>query len=54
LNLLRSIEQLSLLSHSTDTEAIIKLLDELIPNSSILQHTESNVKGQTSLLTFDV
>jgi FlaA1/EpsC-like NDP-sugar epimerase len=53
-NLLRSIEQLSLLSHSTDTEAIIKLLDELIPNSTIRRPSESNVQGQTPILTFDL
>lgn len=53
LNLSQTIDSLSCLSHSNDTEAIIKLLDELIPNSSIRQLSESNVKGQTSLLTFD-
>jgi len=53
-NLIQSIDHLSRLSHSDDTEAIIKLLDELIPNSSIRQSTESKVKGQTSLLTFDL
>jgi len=53
LNLSQTIDTLSRLSHSDDTEAIIKLLDELVPNSSICQQSESNVKGQTSLLTFD-
>lgn len=51
LNLPQAIERLSLLSHSNDTDSIIALLDELIPNSSI---SESKVKGQTSLLTFDL
>ncbi|HNQ93593.1 MAG TPA: polysaccharide biosynthesis protein, partial [Anaerolineales bacterium] len=51
LNLPRAIERLSSLSHSNDTDAIITLLDELIPNSSI---SESKVKGQKSLLTFDL
>jgi FlaA1/EpsC-like NDP-sugar epimerase len=53
-NLIQSIEHLSRLSHSNDTEGIIKLLNELIPNSSVRQQTESNVKSQTSLLTFDL
>jgi len=53
-NLSQAIDSFSHLSHSDNTEAMISLLDELIPNSSILQHTESNVKGQTSLLTFDL
>jgi hypothetical protein len=34
-NPIQSIEVLSSLSHSNDTEAIMKLLDELIPGSSI-------------------
>ena len=51
LNLPQAIERLSLLSHSNDTDAIITLLDELIPNSSI---SESKVEGQKSLLTFDL
>jgi len=51
LNLPQAIERLSSLSHSNDTDSIIALLDELIPNSSI---SESKVKGQTSLLTFDL
>ena len=54
LSLPQAIASLSRLSHSDDTEAIIKLLDELIPNSSIKQTSESSVKGQTSLLTFDL
>ena len=53
-NLIQSIENLSRLSHSDNTEAIIKLLDELIPGSSIRQPSESNIKGQTSLLSFDL
>lgn len=53
-NLPQAIDSLSLLSHSDDTEAIITLLDELIPNSTIRRATESNVKGQTSILTFDL
>ena len=54
LNLPQAIDSLSRLSHSDDTEAIIKLLDELIPNSSIRKTTESQVKSQKSLLTFDM
>jgi len=54
LNLPQAIDSLSRLSHSNETEAIVKLLDELIPNSSIHQQTESKVTGQTSLLTFDL
>lgn len=54
LNLPQAIEHLSRLSHSADTEAIITLLDELIPNSTIRRASESHVKGQTSLLTFDL
>jgi FlaA1/EpsC-like NDP-sugar epimerase len=54
LNLTQAIDSLSRLSRSNDTEAIVKLLDELIPNSSIHQPSESNVKSQTSLLTFDL
>ena len=53
-NLIQSIEHLSRLSHSDDTEAIIKLLNELIPNSTIHHTSESDVKSQTSLLTFDL
>jgi hypothetical protein len=54
LNLPQAIDSLSRLSHSDDTEAIIKLLDELIPNSSIHQQSESKTKTQTPLLTFDL
>ena len=54
LNLHQAIEHLSRLSHSDDTEAIIKLLNELIPNSTIHHTSESDVKSQTSLLTFDL
>ncbi|MCC6498964.1 MAG: polysaccharide biosynthesis protein [Anaerolineales bacterium] len=49
LNLPQAIDSLSRLSRADDTEAIIKLLDELIPNSSM-----SQVKSQKSLLTFDL
>jgi FlaA1/EpsC-like NDP-sugar epimerase len=57
LNLHQAIESLSRLSRSNDTAAMITLLDELIPNSSIRatqQSSESNVTGQTSLLTLDL
>ena len=37
LNLSQAIDSLSSLSHSADTNALIKLLDELIPGSSIRQ-----------------
>ena len=50
----QAVDSLSHLSHSDDTEAIIKLLNELIPNSSIHHQTESNIKSQTSLLTYDL
>jgi FlaA1/EpsC-like NDP-sugar epimerase len=49
LNLTQAIDSLSRLCRSADTEAIINLLDGLIPNSTILTS-----KGQTSLLTFDL
>ncbi len=54
LNLPQTIDSFSALSHSADAEAIVTLLDELIPNSSIRQPSESKVKSQTSLLTFDL
>ena len=59
LNLPQAIERLSSLSHSNDTDAIIALLDELIPNSSISESKVkgdalSSSKGQKSLLTFDL
>jgi FlaA1/EpsC-like NDP-sugar epimerase len=54
LNLPQAIDSFSALSHVNDTEAIIKLLDEIIPGSSIHRQTESNVKSQSSLLTFDL
>lgn len=54
LNLSQAIDSLSRLCHSADTDAIITLLDELIPGSSIRQPSESNVKSQPSLLTFDL
>jgi FlaA1/EpsC-like NDP-sugar epimerase len=53
-NLIQSIEHLSRLSHSDDTEAIVNLLDEIIPNSTIRHSSESNVISQSSLLTFDL
>jgi len=53
-NLPQAIDTLSSLSHSNDTEGIIKLLDELIPNSTIRQSAESKVKSQTSLLAYDL
>jgi FlaA1/EpsC-like NDP-sugar epimerase len=46
-NLIQSIEHLSRLSHSNDTEAIIKLLDELIPGSSIRETPQPDI---TSLI----
>lgn len=49
LNLPQAIDSLSRLSRADDTDAIIKLLNELIPNSSM-----SQVKSQNSLLTFDL
>jgi FlaA1/EpsC-like NDP-sugar epimerase len=54
LNLIQAIDSLSSLSRVNDTEAIIKLLNGLIPNSSIRHLSESNVASQTSLLTFDL
>ncbi|MFZ5882895.1 MAG: polysaccharide biosynthesis protein [Chloroflexota bacterium] len=54
LNLSHAIESLSRLCRANDTEALVELLDELIPNSSIRRASESNVKSQTSLLTFDL
>ncbi len=54
LNLSQAIDSLSRLSHSNNTEAIIVLLDELIPNSTIRQTSESNISSQTSLLTYDL
>ncbi|HSG44194.1 MAG TPA: nucleoside-diphosphate sugar epimerase/dehydratase [Anaerolineales bacterium] len=48
------IDELSRLSHLDDIEAIVKLLNELIPESSIRQQTEPNVEGRASLLTFDL
>jgi len=54
LNLSQAIDSLSRLSHSNNTEAIILLLDELIPNSTIRQTSESNINSQTSLLTYDL
>jgi FlaA1/EpsC-like NDP-sugar epimerase len=53
-SLIQAIDSLSRLSHSDETEAIVKLLDELIPNSTIRQSTDANIKSQTSLLTYDI
>jgi hypothetical protein len=53
-SLKQAIDSLSRLSHSDETEAIVKLLDELIPNSTIRQSTDANIKSQTSLLTYDI
>ena len=50
----QSIEQFSSLSHTNDTEAIIQLLNQLIPNSSIHRQPEMDIKDQTSLLTYDL
>lgn len=49
-NLPQTIDSLSRLSHLDDTKAMIALLSELIPNSTIRQISESNVKS----LTFDL
>jgi FlaA1/EpsC-like NDP-sugar epimerase len=54
LNLVHAIDSLSRLSATADTDAIISLLDDLIPNSSLRERSESKVKRQTSLLTFDL
>ena len=43
LNLIQVIEQLSRLSHLNDTEAISKLLDELIPGSSIQESPQPDI-----------
>ncbi len=47
LNLSQAIERLSALSRSADTDAIIALLDELIPNSSIREASQTDI---TSIL----
>jgi len=44
-NLSQAIDTLSRLSHSDDTEQIIKLLDELIPGSSIEETPPSELTG---------
>ncbi|MBI4759639.1 MAG: polysaccharide biosynthesis protein [Chloroflexota bacterium] len=54
LNLPHAIDSLSRLCRANDTAALLDLLDELIPNSTIRRASESNVKGQASLLTFDL
>lgn len=54
IDLPQAIERLSALSRSADIDAIIALLDELIPGSSIREQSSSKVKSQTSLLTFDL
>jgi len=46
-SLTQTIEQFSRLSHSNDTEAIINLLDELIPGSSIRETPQADI---TSIL----
>jgi len=46
-SLSQTIEQFSRLSHSNDTEAIINLLDELIPGSSIRETPQTDI---TSIL----
>jgi FlaA1/EpsC-like NDP-sugar epimerase len=46
-NLIQGIEQLSRLTHFNDTEAIVNLLDELIPGSSIRETPQSYI---TSLI----
>ena len=47
LNLTQAIDSLSVLSHSADTDAIINLLDELIPGSSIRETPHADI---TSIL----
>ncbi|MBK9925707.1 MAG: polysaccharide biosynthesis protein [Anaerolineales bacterium] len=42
-NLIQTIEHFSRLSHSNDTEAIIKLLDELVPGSSIRETPQPDI-----------
>ena len=42
-SLTQTIEQFSRLSHSNDTEAIINLLDELIPGSSIRETPQADI-----------
>lgn len=42
-NLLQAIDSLSRLSHSNDTDAIIKLMDELIPGSSIRETPQPDI-----------
>ena len=54
LDLPQAIDSFSRLSYSNDTKGIAKLLDELIPNSSIRSSSDSKVENQTSLLTFDL
>ncbi|HAV76649.1 MAG TPA: polysaccharide biosynthesis protein [Anaerolineae bacterium] len=53
-DLIQSIDHLSRLGKSNDTEAIINLLNEMIPNSTINHASRSNVKSQTSFLTYDL
>jgi len=43
LNLTQAIDHLSRLSHSNDTDAILTLLDELIPNSSIRESEKADI-----------
>jgi FlaA1/EpsC-like NDP-sugar epimerase len=42
-NLIQSIENFSRLCHTNDTEAIIKLLDEFIPGSSIQETPQPDI-----------
>jgi len=53
-NLPQAIDSFSRLSHLDDIDAIIELLNELIPNSTIQLSSESDVASQTSLWTYDV
>ena len=53
-NLPQTIEALLRLSRSNATDAMITMLDELIPNATIRRTTDSNVERRTSLLTFDL
>ncbi|MFN8462311.1 MAG: hypothetical protein U0X93_11160 [Anaerolineales bacterium] len=43
MNLPQAIERLSSLSRANDTDAIIMLLDELIPNSSIRETPQTDI-----------
>ncbi|HZM21970.1 MAG TPA: polysaccharide biosynthesis protein, partial [Anaerolineales bacterium] len=43
LNLIQAIERLTALCHSADPDAIIELLDELIPGSSIRESSHPDI-----------